>query len=321
MALFKNLYFDLSFLNPFKKKEILTNKPFDISKPPLPQKKFRELPSVSKRLIQVKEEVKQEKQFEKDEKKHELPNLVKKPVKEPPKINGENNVKAVQPLQPKQHLEQYPEQHPTQHLDSVMTNTNAQQNGFFSELYGHLAKEESYLHDKIPKTVIQRDMFNEMQAFWREKKSQLIKKNMKTAIKAALMKKIEQLQKLEVEWQRLQLEKEKLDDEIAHKEILIDNHVRDLKKSFKKLHLSLDTSPEHEFVLSNGFRLKNLQELADALRTMDYSVFENHVTTHKNDFANWVKDVMGLNDLADSMTTIKNREVMANLIENWYKTN
>ncbi len=164
-------------------------------------------------------------------------------------------------------------------------------------------------------------MFNEMQAFWREKKSQLIKKNMKTAIKAALMKKIEQLQKLEVEWQRLQLEKEKLDDEIAHKEILIDNHVRDLKKSFKKLHLSLDTSPEHEFVLSNGFRLKNLQELADALRTMDYSVFENHVTTHKNDFANWVKDVMGLNDLADSMTTIKNREVMANLIENWYKTN
>jgi len=321
MALFKNLYFDLSFLNPFKKKEILTNKPFDISKPPLPQKKFRELPSVSKRLIQVKEEVKQEKQFEKDEKKHELPNLVKKPVKEPPKINGENNVKAVQPLQPKQHLEQYPEQHPTQHLDSVMTNTNAQQNGFFSELYGHLAKEESYLHDKIPKTVIQRDMFNEMQAFWREKKSQLIKKNMKTAIKAALMKKIEQLQKLEVEWQRLQLEKEKLDDEIAHKEILIDNNVRNLKKSFKKLHLSLDTSPEHEFVLSNGFRLKNLQELADALRTMDYSVFENHVTTHKNDFANWVKDVMGLNDLADSMTTIKNREVMANLIENWYKTN
>ena len=77
MALFKNLYFDLSFLNPFKKKEILTNKPFDISKPPLPQKKFRELPSVSKRLIQVKEEVKQEKQFEKDEKKHELPNLIK----------------------------------------------------------------------------------------------------------------------------------------------------------------------------------------------------------------------------------------------------
>ena len=100
MALFKNLYFDLSFLNPFKKKEpVLTNKPFDISKPPVPEKKFRELPSVSKRLVQVSEEIKQEeeKQLEPVEKKHELPKIVKKPVKEPPKINGEGGVEAEKP--------------------------------------------------------------------------------------------------------------------------------------------------------------------------------------------------------------------------------
>ena len=311
MALFKNLYFDLSFLNPFKKKEpVLTNKPFDISKPPVPQKKFRELPSVSKRLVQVSEEIKQEeeKQPEKTvEKKHELPKIVKKPVKEPPKINGENNVK--------------PEikQEPVKIEMPVMTNIS-QQNGFFSDLYTHMAKEESYVHGSMPKSVIQKDMFSEMQSFWRGKKTQLNKTVMNTAMKGDLMKKIEDLQKLEVEWQKLQLEKEKLSDDLAHKEILIDNNIRNLKKSFKRLHLTLDIHPDHEFVLSNGNRLKNLQELADALRIMNYDVFESHVTTNKNDFATWVKDVMGLQELADSMTTLKNREVMANLIENWHKT-
>ena len=309
MALFKNLYFDLSFLNPFKKKEpVLTNKPFDISKPPVPEKKFRELPSVSKRLVQVSEEIKQEeeKQLEPVEKKHELPKIVKKPVKEPPKINGEGGVEAEKP-------EMKEEQEPVE----MMSNEDS---GFFSSLYSHMAKEESYVHGSMPKSVIQKDMFNEMQSFWRGKKTELNKTVMSTAMKKDLMKKIEDLQKQEVDWQKMQLEKERLSDELAHKEIMIDNNIRNLKKSFKRLHLKLDIHPDHEFILSNGNRLKNLQELADSLRIMDYGIFENHVTTDKNDFATWVNDVMGLQELADNIRTLKNREVMANLIENWHKS-
>ena len=309
MALFKNLYFDLSSLNPFKKKEVLTNKPFDITKPPVPEKKFRELPTVSKRLIEINEEVKQEKKEQEpvekkhEEKKHELPKIVKKDIKEPPKINGYVKPELSEIKEP---------------IEKPITNIS-EQDGFFSDLYSHMAEEETYMHSNMPTTVLHKDMFNEMQSFWRDKKSQLNKTVLNTAMKRDLMKKIEELQKLEVEWQELQLQKEKLSDELAHKEVLIDNNIRNLKKSFKRLHLTADINPEHEFVLSNGHKLKNLQELADTLRMMDYNVFESHVTTEKNDFANWVNNVMGLQELADNMRTLKNREVMANLIENWYK--
>ncbi len=328
MALFKNLYFDFSFLNPFKKKEpVLTNQPFNISKPPVPEKKFRELPTVSKRLIEVNEEVKKEEETQQKvvEKKHELPRVVKKPVKEPPKINGESEVKPEKPeMKEEKPVEAQETQSDSGHQisETVLSEpmmSNVQESGFFSDLYSHMAKEESYVHANMPKSVIQKDMFNEMQSFWRGKKTQLNKTVMNTAMKGDLMKKIEDLQKQEIDWQKMQLEKERLSDELAHKEILIDNNIRNLKKSFKRLHLTLDIHPDHEFILSNGNRLKNLQELADSLRIMDYGIFESHVTTEKNDFANWIKDVMGLQELADSMRTLKNREVMANLIENWYK--
>ena len=177
MALFKNLYFDLSFLNPFKKKEpVLTNQPFNISKPPIPEKKFRELPDVSKRLVQVKEEVEKEEETQQKvvEKKHELPKVVKKPIKEPPKINGDGEVKPEKPEMKQEH-------------EPVEMMSNVQDTGFFSDLYTHMSKEESYVHGSMPKSVIQKDMFNEMQTFWRGKKTELNKTVMSDAMKTDLI--------------------------------------------------------------------------------------------------------------------------------------
>ncbi len=61
------------------------------------------------------------------------------------------------------------------------------------------------------------------------------------------------------------------------------------------------------FWVSDGRILKNLQELSDALETMTDDTYNYHVTKEKNDFANWVKDVMGGRKLAGELAKAKNR--------------
>ncbi len=46
------------------------------------------------------------------------------------------------------------------------------------------------------------------------------------------------------------------------------------------------------FWVKNGEILNNLMALRDALSSMEEAVFEHHVTKGKNDFADWVEDVL-----------------------------
>jgi hypothetical protein len=272
MALFKNLYLDLKFLNPFKKKE------FSIDRPPIPKHK-RQLPSVSKRLVQESKEAVV---------KPELPKI-KKPIVQPPRFSPEK----IQPL------------------------VNKPQKSFFNTLYDHISKEESYMHSNLPKEVLHKNLFNEMQSFWQDKKGELRKAALNKVIKQDLSKKIESLQQLEIEWQKMQLQYDKLKDGLASKEILIENSIRELKKAFKKVHIESDIHPDHHFVLSNGVTLKNLPELTNALRTMDSNIFVNHVNNTKNDFAAWINDIMGFKSLSQDIAKAKSKEQMVDLLENW----
>jgi hypothetical protein len=56
--------------------------------------------------------------------------------------------------------------------------------------------------------------------------------------------------------------------------------------------------PEMYFFLADGRPLKNLLELADALEEMTDEIFQHHVNEQKNDFAKWVSDVFGDEELA-----------------------
>jgi len=60
-----------------------------------------------------------------------------------------------------------------------------------------------------------------------------------------------------------------------------------------------------EFILKDGSVLKNLYELAMHFEKMGDSVFSHHVTESKNDFSNWINDVMGENMLAKKITGMK----------------
>ena len=71
---------------------------------------------------------------------------------------------------------------------------------------------------------------------------------------------------------------------------------------------------EHAFVLLNGPKINNLYELAEALENIKETSFRHHVTGQKNDFSNWIRDVVGDSELAAKLFTTNNRTRMAALV-------
>jgi len=68
-----------------------------------------------------------------------------------------------------------------------------------------------------------------------------------------------------------------------------------------------DVSPECFFWCSDGIILKNLKELSGALKKMNKETFQNHVNEEKNDFANWVEDVLGDPETASKLRKAKTK--------------
>jgi len=68
----------------------------------------------------------------------------------------------------------------------------------------------------------------------------------------------------------------------------------------------LGEAPEEKhFYVADGRRLKNLQELAEALGTMTEEIFMHHANEARNDFSNWVNDVFEEKSLADNLRSVK----------------
>jgi hypothetical protein len=76
---------------------------------------------------------------------------------------------------------------------------------------------------------------------------------------------------------------------------------------------------EKSFYLNNGKELNSLRALYDEIHHMPDVVFFHHVTPERNDFANWVKDVIGDKTLAAKIakagTPIVLKETLAGIIE------
>ena len=54
-----------------------------------------------------------------------------------------------------------------------------------------------------------------------------------------------------------------------------------------------DVSQDRQFWCQDGRGLKSLQELESALREMGEDTFRHHSSEARNDFSNWVSDVIG----------------------------
>ncbi len=89
------------------------------------------------------------------------------------------------------------------------------------------------------------------------------------------------------------------------------------QKDFKKIHEEWDVTlrkhvyghaPEEvHFKVANGGQLKDLRDLAHAVRMMDDETFRYHVHDAKNDFSTWVKDVFREEHLAAELKKFTTR--------------
>ena len=86
----------------------------------------------------------------------------------------------------------------------------------------------------------------------------------------------------------------------------------DTKNLLAKVH------PDKTFKTRTGAELWGLQDLLDFLEIMDEETFKHHVSSHKNDFATWIKDIIGDGELAKRLRktrdSLKTQELIAHRI-------
>lgn len=71
---------------------------------------------------------------------------------------------------------------------------------------------------------------------------------------------------------------------------------------------------DQRFFVINGQILSRLDELSAALRSMDQDTYMYHVNGDKNDFSQWVSDVLLNKALATKLAKAKNKADMATII-------
>jgi uncharacterized protein (UPF0218 family) len=69
------------------------------------------------------------------------------------------------------------------------------------------------------------------------------------------------------------------------------------------------------FRLHDGGVIKDLKELRMVLTTMEQSLYDYHVTAERNDFASWVRDVVGDSVLANNIQHAITPKEMISIID------
>ena len=80
-----------------------------------------------------------------------------------------------------------------------------------------------------------------------------------------------------------------------------------------------DASPEQCFWVNNGPIIRNLSEMANALACMKDEIFSHHVNKEKNDFGNWVRDVLKDEELANNITSVRSKEKILKKVQSRLK--
>ncbi|NQU78476.1 hypothetical protein HQ545_01780 [Candidatus Woesearchaeota archaeon] len=75
--------------------------------------------------------------------------------------------------------------------------------------------------------------------------------------------------------------------------------------------------PEQHFILNDGTKIKNIEELAILMDRISDEDFSFHVQEDKNDFSNWIRDVFKNPEMAEELEQIKDqRETQIFLLKN-----
>lgn len=86
------------------------------------------------------------------------------------------------------------------------------------------------------------------------------------------------------------------------------------KKKLEKAWLG-DVPADKVFWCHDGKTLKNMGELASALKHMSDETFNHHLNSDRNDFSAWVRDVIGDITLAGQLARVATRATAARKVE------
>jgi hypothetical protein len=75
-----------------------------------------------------------------------------------------------------------------------------------------------------------------------------------------------------------------------------------------------DIDGDKRFFCQDGCVIKNMTELIDCLNHMTEEVFRHHVTPEKNDFSNWIRDVLGNEKLANELYNASSPQEAAKIV-------
>jgi len=80
-----------------------------------------------------------------------------------------------------------------------------------------------------------------------------------------------------------------------------------------------DVHPDETFKAHSGDEIKNLNQLLDVLNDISSESFEHHVNEEKNDFANWIRNSINDDELADILEKTldfdKTKEIISDRIQ------
>ncbi|MDY6833989.1 MAG: DUF5752 family protein [Chloroflexota bacterium] len=76
-----------------------------------------------------------------------------------------------------------------------------------------------------------------------------------------------------------------------------------------------DVPTEYIFFCQDGKTMKNLNELASSFRDMSDETFYYHVNDERNDFSNWVKDIIGDTTLSSQLAKVSSKIEAAKEVE------
>jgi len=80
-------------------------------------------------------------------------------------------------------------------------------------------------------------------------------------------------------------------------------------------HILRHVKDDRSFKLHMGTSIRSLREMAEALDLMADKTFNHHVTETRNDFSNWVKDVLEDEELAMQIHHLKGREAILKKVD------
>lgn len=181
--------------------------------------------------------------------------------------------------------------------------------GFFSNLL-KITKNQG-----LNKKLLEKDLYKGMKDYYSLKPSADIKPITKKELEDDVTTKLDELKLLEKNWQK---QKEFIEE---NKQILvvdekkIQDKTGELKLLLRKISFYKDAPVGKYFESKEGVIVKNVFELLNLLKITDENVFKHHATEKRNDFALWIKDVIGDKELAAKLNKAGSKKEMISILE------